>query len=436
MVKGERFNRVIGKLAVAIAIPVISLAVAVSAGLCSDIEKLQRDLQNPNFVVRLEAVERVAALRDPRSVELLVKALRDPHEDVRRQAAGALGELRDPRSTLPLVHALSDPKEPVRQAAEAALLAIGPPVVEPLAAALSKGTTQSRAESARLLGKIAHPSAVKPLIRALNDRDAFVRKSAGMALVEIDSPAISPLLNAMKGKDPARRLRVARVLCEFRDPEALAQAIEPLSRALKSSDRALRIRAADALGKTGDSRAVRVLVGALKSQDRFVRAMAARSLGRIGHPAALGPLQRAMKDQSVLVREEAKDAVDLIRHAGAARLGITVPTCSKIMRIARNDVWWPASPIEIGQKISSETGIQAELLVSEASVAEGLLRFCVKCKGDRGAVEFHSPARSKPFSVASGCSGKKRQEFREFLRFPAHRRALDDMLKQRRGFSR
>ena len=84
-------------------------------------------------------------------------------------------------------------------------------------------------------------------------------------------------------------------------------------------------------------------------------------------------------------------------------------------------------------KPSSKTDINNVLM--HLGTAEGLLRFCVKCKGDRGAVEFYSPARDKPFSITSGCSGKKRQEFREFLRFPAHRRALDEMLKQRRRFS-
>jgi HEAT repeat protein len=435
MLNSERCGNSRVRFASTTAFLVVLSAIAVSTGLCSEVEKLREDLRNPNFVVRMEAVERVAALRDPRSLELLVKALQDPHEEVRVQAAGALGRVRDPRAALPLVRALSDRKEPVRQAAEAALMEIGPPVAGPLATALARGKRGSRVEAARLLGKIGRPAAVKPLIRALNDRDPFVGKMAGMALVEIDTPAVPALTKMLNGKNPVRRVRAARVLCEFRNPDALAQAVKPLIRALKSSDRSLGIRAADALGKTRDRRAVRALVEALKSKDRFVRAMSARSLGRIGHPAGLGPLSEAMKDESVLVREEAADAMDMIRHSAAARLGITMPSCSKLMRIAKYDVWWPAGPIEIGRKMSSQTGIQAEILVGEASVDKGLLRFCIKCKGDRGAVEFYSPAGNKPFSVKNGCTGKKRQEFREFLRFPAHRRALDDMLKQRRGFS-
>lgn len=76
-----------------------------------------------------------------------------------------------------------------------------------------------------------------------------------------------------------------------------------------------RIAAVTALGRLGDKKAMKALVGALKDKSATVRAIAAVSLGKLGHRAALPALREAAKDDDTLVRKRAKEAIVAINES-------------------------------------------------------------------------------------------------------------------------
>jgi len=106
---------------------------------------------------------------------------------------------------------------------------------------------------------------VKGLIRALRT-DKYVkggyRREAAGALIRIGAPAVEPLIQALKDKDPVIRFGAADALGEIGDRRAVGPLIEALN------DIGVRWRAAtDALGKIGDHRAVDPVIQASKDID-------------------------------------------------------------------------------------------------------------------------------------------------------------------------
>ena len=82
-----------------------------------------------------------------------------------------------------------------------------------------------------------------------------------------------------------------------------------------SSSAKTRISAVAALGRLGDKRAWKPLVGALKDPNSTVRALAAVTLGKLGHKGALPALGEATIDTDLSVRRHATDAILAIRKA-------------------------------------------------------------------------------------------------------------------------
>jgi HEAT repeat protein len=85
-----------------------------------------------------------------------------------------------------LIQALEDKSVTIRRRAIRALEKAGPSAVEPLIAALQSEKSRARAGAAEALGKIKDSRAVEPLTAALEDENADVRNSAARALAKIE----------------------------------------------------------------------------------------------------------------------------------------------------------------------------------------------------------------------------------------------------------
>ena len=278
--------------------------------------------------VREDAAEALVEIGPP-AVEGLILGLGDIYADDR--AAAALGKIGDPRAVAPLVTALQN--EYLRRDAGEALARLGAPAIEPLIAALRDPDADVRKVATRALVEIGGPS-FDPLFVALReDRCA----DAAVALGEIgDRRAVEPLIMALGAGNEAMSAAAAMALGKLKD----ALAVEPLIRAL--SDRAgdVRANAAKALGEIGDRRAVEPLIAALHDQDRDVRFGAVWALGEIGDARAVEPLIGALettrvrplghdfvagggRDREWMVPEAAADALGRIRDPRAVEPLIT-----------------------------------------------------------------------------------------------------------------
>lgn len=145
---------------------------------------------------------------------------------------------------------------------------------------------------------------------------------AAKSLIALDATdAIPEVCRILKdGKTSDNRAAAAYVL-GFLAGQA---AINCLLKALRGSDSVkVRSHAAEALGHTGDERAVDGLIGALTDRAATVRYWAAFALGEIGSHAALVPLRKlAREDHGVAtngekVSKEARRAIARLENRGS-----------------------------------------------------------------------------------------------------------------------
>ena len=74
---------------------------------------------------KIQAIEEVGDLRDPKCVGTLVRSIQHSHFEMREAICDALGMIGDLRATQPLLSLLKDEHEDVRGAAFSALFQIG-----------------------------------------------------------------------------------------------------------------------------------------------------------------------------------------------------------------------------------------------------------------------------------------------------------------------
>ncbi len=178
------------------------------------VEPLAKALRDGDWQVREVAIEALGQVGSP-AVETLIKLLRD--WDVRKYSIGALGKIRDERVLEPLMRQLRN--DEFKDDATNALVELGEPAVPLLIAALADKEEMVRKQAVLALGRIKNDQAIDPLIAMLQDKDWFTRLTAAAALESIGDDrgrtAIKPLL---KDPDMVVRMRVERILAKWKKP--------------------------------------------------------------------------------------------------------------------------------------------------------------------------------------------------------------------------
>jgi HEAT repeat protein len=334
------------------------------------IEPLVGTLGDTNIETKAYAIESLGKLKATQAVEVLIAALKDKHLRVRRSAVEALGKIQDPRAIVPLLVFLRVERA-ISQTARNALAQMGSPAVDPLIAILNEngpkgrndgtktpGNKQpqnymyptnenqdadksmkpyrdellrasktkkrqradrqcalARSHAAWILGEIRDARATKPLIAALNDKDAEVINNAMSALVKMGPLAVDSLAAATKDFEPNIRRRVLGRLTKIKSPRAIEQLIE----AVNDEASGIRHLAIKALGEIKEKKAVEPLIVALSNIDPEVRVAAARALGKINDPRSIRPLIKALNDKHRKVVISAADALWRTKDASVAK---------------------------------------------------------------------------------------------------------------------
>lgn len=176
------------------------------------VEPLARALRDGDWQVREVAIEAMGQVGSP-AVEMLLKLLRD--WEVRKYAILALGRIRDERVLDPLMLQLRN--DEFKDDAIQALVELGEPSVEKLIGALRDKDENVRKSAVLALGRIKSSDAITPLIDMLSDKDWFTRLTAAAALESIGDErgreAIKPLL---KDPDMVVKMRVERILAKWK----------------------------------------------------------------------------------------------------------------------------------------------------------------------------------------------------------------------------
>ncbi len=171
-------------------------------------------------------------------------------------------------------------------------VAIGTPAVEPLIAALKDGVVYVRKDAAGALKQLGDARAVEPLIVALKDSAKDVRQATAEALGQLGAPGVESLIAALKDSDQDVRQRAAKVLDALGWQPDRNEAWATYWIAEPQWDQCVAIGAP----------AVEPLIATLKDSDEDVRKNAAKALGRLGAPTAEPPIA-ALKDSDKDVRQ-------------------------------------------------------------------------------------------------------------------------------------
>jgi len=324
------------------------------------VKRLLRELQSNTAGIKyLTAAMALGRLRDPRVVEPLIQALKHPNCEVRYVAAVALGEIGDARAIDPLVEALADHwgsdelLPSVREAAAIALAKLGevewkeiveiddfshglerlaesgdPRLLTPLLrASRDPHSSGVRADAAAALGKLGDPRAVRLLIAATMDDDWEVRSHAFEALGELKTDEGFEFLVGEAEEGSHCAVGELAKYGDVRGTDAVVELIDHcerwrtgdaywLFRALREigGERAFQRLKQEVeggepeaiwpLAKTGDPRAVDVLIQRLSDHDAATItdsdavgvANAAGGLAKLGDPRAVEPLIDALKN--------------------------------------------------------------------------------------------------------------------------------------------
>lgn len=171
------------------------------------------------------------------AVEPLIASLNNKNKRVIEFAAKALGKIRDPRAIEPLIDAMIEYSYLVEDVVEK----FGELSVEPLIAVLNDKNSENRENAAKVLGEIKDIRAINPLISSLGDSE--LENSVSWALNCIGKSAIKPLIVALQNEDAQVRKNAASVLGLIGNNKAL----KALKTMLKDNEEDVRENASEAI---------------------------------------------------------------------------------------------------------------------------------------------------------------------------------------------
>ena len=291
--------------------------------------ELVRETKNP------AAIAVLCEFKDLRVVELLIELLEDPH--LRPMAISTLTQL-DTMVVQSLAQVLKHSNWAVREAAVKTLGRIK--AIEPLIEAIGDAHFSVRKIAIEALGKSKDPQAIDPLVEHLGDS---LGDFAVMALAEIGTPSVEPLIKILKVGDQKLKDKAASALEMINwepegDEDKMAyfigkrnfseivkystKAVEPLAKLLEENDINVRQAVAEALGNIGDNKVIEPLIKALQDNNVLVQNTALKALVKIGEQS-IESLIAVVKDEQGSVREKVAEALGAIGDTRAVESLIT-----------------------------------------------------------------------------------------------------------------
>jgi HEAT repeat protein len=279
---------------------------------------IQEALADDNPLIRVNAIEVVAATKQIRLMPKVQRLLKDKFVPVRFAAALAVGDLQYSLAKSEVAPLLQDENENVKIAAAYTMSKLGSPdSFQLLRKAIASNDQTVRANAALLLGKSGDKSVLKFLYWTLQreDSDDKVRFNTAEAIAMLGDERIFPKLWAMListyADDRIMGIKAMGAL-------ATVQARDALITMLDDDILEVRLVAAEQLGMLNSS------IGELEVLDVFtknltagldrnglerVNVLTALAIGRIGTPQLTNFLPQLLKNQSKSVRIATAKAV-------------------------------------------------------------------------------------------------------------------------------
>ena len=285
------------------------------------VESLLQACPDSDKEVRLTAIEALGQIgaQGPavysrlRIVSALVKAMDDEQSSVRWAAAHALGQIRDPDTIPALIQALRRNQNYVKRSISDALRhTVSHQSVSHILKALNDPDVNVRRTAVEILGRLGEEDVkvVPALLNCLQDADHTVRRDAIEALGQLRSTeAVPALIELLESTEWELRWAATEAIGRI----GASEAVDHLLPLLQDSDGYVCRAAVEALGHSGDSRTIPHLLQAMNSQKPFVQQAAAKALGQVGKSMTVPYILNAIKDEEQeFVPKDLEDALRYI----------------------------------------------------------------------------------------------------------------------------
>jgi hypothetical protein len=194
---------------------------------------------------------------------------------------------------------------------------------------LRRGRTNQRVLAAEALVFFPGDATYAALLQASRHDKHRVRLSALRSAIELgQAPPIGEMLDSVIGGSELASLLFSDLL-----QRAVRTQVDNAVAAVARPDlpHPVRIMLLQALGASGDPRALKPLRAAARSPDAEIRAGALGALGVLGHPGAAQVVGEALADSDWRVRLK---AIECVRRVGLIEFFAQVMSC------ADDEVWW------------------------------------------------------------------------------------------------
>ncbi len=174
-----------------------------------------------------------------------------------------------------------------------------------------------RLAAARALGRLGQPTAVTPLIGAVERGGHLPVDVAADAIQQIRDWPVSLLPPLLSDPSQPTRALAVELLGRFRSLDCIDALVE-----LLEDDRSteVRVRTARALGRIGSPRGVQPLIACTDSGPTELRLEAVKSLGRMGAAAAVPALRNVLLGDSLSLSQAAATSLSAIDPQGVVAL--------------------------------------------------------------------------------------------------------------------
>ncbi|MEZ4730208.1 MAG: HEAT repeat domain-containing protein [Caldilineaceae bacterium] len=230
--------------------------------------------ENVTLPVYCKALELVARIAKPETIEIMLQALDSAKEEVRRIAARALGLIGNSQAVKPLLSLLTDKDQNTRCSAVRSLGLLGdsqaiPTIIETL---MNDKNEFARSAAASALGQLGDSQTIKALLHAYNDSHNWVRHAVMEALGDLKLANCIPILmHGLNDKNSNVRRQAIFELGHFEPAQLQEYKVIPhLLGMLKHDEEPIaRFHAAQSLGLIGDFTVVQPLLNRLDEKDGF-----------------------------------------------------------------------------------------------------------------------------------------------------------------------
>lgn len=207
--------------------------------------------------------------------------------------------------------------------------------------------------------------AAPALIEALQTEDQSLLPVYGQILVRMGPLTTPALTYSLQNDHPIIRGRIAEILAQTKDPQALPALLE----ALRGEFYTVRSRAASALGAIGDQGSVQPLIEALNDEEPEVRIEAVTAIGKFIIPETFDNMaDPLLEDTEIEVRQAAAKAL------GGTQRPQAIPY---LMLALRDPFWWyerEQAAKELLKTIESMGAMAVDPLLEALKDSEGTVR--------------------------------------------------------------